>query len=73
MSSLTFVDDVCWKTFSACLFIFSTRSSCDFIAFDFICDNNDNFRGSWVKVQNFPNPELKKFKFLNLLDAYKNE
>ena len=26
-----------------------------------------------VKVQNFPNPELQKFKFLNLQDAYKNE
>ena len=26
-----------------------------------------------VKVQNFQNPELKKFSFLNLQDAYKIE
>ena len=26
-----------------------------------------------VKIQNFHNTELKKFKFLNLIDAYKNE
>ena len=26
----------------------------------------------WVKVQNFQNPELSKFKFLNLQDADKN-
>ena len=28
---------------------------------------------AWVKIQNFPNPELYKFKFLHLLDARKNE
>ena len=27
----------------------------------------------WGKVQDFQNPELQKFKFLNLPDAYKNE
>ena len=27
----------------------------------------------WVTVQTFPNPELLKFKFLNLQDGYKNE
>ena len=27
---------------------------------------------SWVKVQNFQNPELLKFKFLNLQDGFKN-
>ena len=26
---------------------------------------------TWVKVQNFKNPELSKFKSLNLLYAYK--
>ena len=37
--------------------------------FEFLtCDNEV----AWVKVQNFKNPELKKFKFLNLQDAYKN-
>ena len=25
----------------------------------------------WTKVKNFQNPELEKFKFLNLQDAYK--
>ena len=33
----------------------------------------NDFAPTWVKVQNFQNPELKKFKFLNLHDAYKNE
>ena len=27
---------------------------------------------AWVKVQNFKNPGLEKFKILNLQDAYKN-
>ena len=27
---------------------------------------------SWMKVQNFPNPEILKFKFKNLQDGYKN-
>ena len=26
----------------------------------------------WMKVQNFQNPELKKFKLFNLQDAYRN-
>ena len=28
---------------------------------------------SWVKVKKFRSPELKKFKFLNLQNAYKNK
>ena len=28
---------------------------------------------TWVNVQNFQNPELYQFKFLNLLDACKTE
>ena len=31
------------------------------------------FSSAWVNVQNFEKPELLKFKFLNLHDAYKNE
>ena len=34
--------------------------------------NISNQMKAWVKVQNFQNAELKKFKFLNLQDAYKN-
>ena len=30
-----------------------------------------SYQNAWVKVQNFQNHELKKFKYQNLQDAYK--
>ena len=33
--------------------------------------NNFKIKETWVKVQNFPNPKLKKFDSKNLQHAYK--
>ena len=35
--------------------------------------NYTGFVIKWVKVQNFQNPDIWKFNFLNLQDAYKND
>ena len=37
----------------------------------FICYGKQLYPYAWVKDQNFQNPELLKFKFLNVHDAYK--